>query len=32
MGKDVAILIAKDGANGYGHMAAVIQNRNGKYY
>jgi RHS repeat-associated protein len=31
-GKDVAILIAKDGANGYGHMAAVIQNKNGKYY
>ena len=31
-GKDVAILIAKDGAGGYGHMAAVIQDKNGKFY
>lgn len=31
-GKDVAILIAKEGANGYGHMAAVIQNKKGDYY
>ncbi len=31
-GKDVAILIAKTGAGGYGHMAAVIQNKEGKYY
>ncbi len=31
-GKDVAILIAKDGASGYGHMAAVIQDKSGKFY
>lgn len=31
-GKDVAILIAKEGAGGYGHMAAVIQNKKGDYY
>lgn len=31
-GKDVAILIAKDGAGGYGHMAAVIQDKSGKFY
>lgn len=31
-GKDVAILIAKDGAGGYGHMAAVIQGEDGTYY
>jgi hypothetical protein len=31
-GKDVAILIAKDGASGYGHMAAVVQDKNGKFY
>ena len=31
-GKDVAILIAKDGAGGYGHMAAVIQDKDGNYF
>lgn len=31
-GKDVAILVAKDGASGYGHMAAVIQDKSGKFY
>jgi hypothetical protein len=31
-GRDVAILIAKDGASGYGHMAAVIQDKSGKFY
>lgn len=31
-GKDIAILIAKEGAGGYGHMAAVIQGGNGTYY
>lgn len=31
-GKDIAILIAKAGAGGYGHMGAVIQDGNGKYY
>jgi len=31
-GKDVAILIASDGAGGYGHMAAVIQDKSGKFY
>ena len=31
-GKDVVILLAKDGAGGYGHMGAVVQDGNGKYY
>lgn len=31
-GRDVAILIAKDGAMGYGHMAAIIQDENGSYF
>lgn len=31
-GKDVAILIAKDGAGRNGHMAAVVQDKNGKFY
>ncbi|MEI6697267.1 MAG: hypothetical protein WCO13_14530 [Bacteroidota bacterium] len=31
-GKDVVLLIAKDGAGGYGHMGAVIQDGNGKFY
>jgi RHS repeat-associated protein len=29
---DVTILIAKDGAGGYGHMASVIQDGKGNYY
>ncbi len=31
-GKDFTILIAKEGAQGYGHMAAVIQDGEGNYY
>ncbi|WP_321520117.1 hypothetical protein [uncultured Bacteroides sp.] len=31
-GKDIAILIAKEGAGGRGHMGAVIQSGNGRYY
>ena len=31
-GKDVAILIAKNGAGGRGHMGAVIQDERGNYY
>jgi hypothetical protein len=31
-GKDVVILLAKDGAGGYGHMGAVVQDGNGKFY
>lgn len=31
-GKDVAILIAKDGAMGYEQMAAIIQDENGSYH
>lgn len=31
-GKDVAILIAKNGAGGRGHMGAVIQDKRGNYY
>jgi RHS repeat-associated protein len=31
-GKDVVLLLAKDGAGGYGHMGAVVQDGNGKFY
>lgn len=31
-GKDVALLIAKDGAGGYGHMGAIVQDGNGTWY
>jgi RHS repeat-associated protein len=31
-GKDFVLLIAKNGAGGYGHMGAVVQDGNGKYY
>jgi len=31
-GKDVVILIAKDGANGMGHMGAIIQDGSGNWY
>jgi RHS repeat-associated protein len=31
-GKDVIILVAKDGASGLGHMAMIIQDKNGNWY
>ncbi len=31
-GKDVVILVAKDGAGGMGHMSAIIQDGNGNWY
>jgi hypothetical protein len=31
-GKDVVILIAKDGAGGMGHMGALIQDKSGNWY